>query len=283
MRIGYLAGVILALSALSIYAQEADTLTNVSLSEIVVHETARCIWTKSTPLTVEVVNSASLRNHFTGNLIQSLEHLSGIQSMDIGSRFSKPMIRGLGFNRITVTENGIKQEGQQWGADHGLEIDAFHVEQVMIHKGPSSLLYGSDAMGGVIEINQLPLPPENLFFGEAILLGKSVNGTMGGSIMAGFRKDRWYTKIRFSEQHFGDYRVPTDMVIYLTQKMPISNRRLKNTAGYERDVNVYTEYRHYRYLSQYAVSNTYQKTGFFRGPMGFRMPAGWKMMVAAGI
>lgn len=73
------------------------------------------------------------------------------------------MIRGLGFNRIAVSENGIKQEGQQWGADHGLEIDAFNVDEVRILKGPSSLLYGSDAMGGVIEI--LPLLPtkENRF------------------------------------------------------------------------------------------------------------------------
>lgn len=68
------------------------------------------------------------------------------------------MIRGLGFNRIAVSENGIKQEGQQWGADHGLEIDAFNVDEVRILKGPSSLLYGSDAMGGVIEI--LPLLPQ---------------------------------------------------------------------------------------------------------------------------
>lgn len=68
------------------------------------------------------------------------------------------MIRGLGFNRIAVSENGIKQEGQQWGADHGLEIDAFNVDEVRILKGPSSLFYGSDAMGGVIEI--LPLLPQ---------------------------------------------------------------------------------------------------------------------------
>lgn len=82
------------------------------------------------------------------------------------------MIRGLGFNRIAVSENGIKQEGQQWGADHGLEIDAFNVDEVRILKGPSSLLYGSDAMGGVIEI--LPLLPqkENRFFGEAAFIGK---------------------------------------------------------------------------------------------------------------
>ena len=62
--------------------------------------------------------------------------------MDIGSGFSKPMIRGMGFNRIGVLENGIKQEGQQWGADHGFELDAFNIGAVNVLKGPSSLLYG---------------------------------------------------------------------------------------------------------------------------------------------
>ena len=64
----------------------------------------------------------------------------------------------MGFNRISVVENGIKQEGQQWGADHGLELDAFNAGQVSIRKGPASLLYGSDAMGGAIELVPLPLP-----------------------------------------------------------------------------------------------------------------------------
>ena len=69
------------------------------------------------------------------------------------------MIRGMGFNRIAVLENGIKQEGQQWGADHGLELDAFNIGTVNVLKGPSSLLYGSDAMGGVIDV----VPPTCLW------------------------------------------------------------------------------------------------------------------------
>ena len=141
------------------------------------------------------------------------------------------MIRGLGFNRIAVSENGIKQEGQQWGADHGLEIDAFNVDEVRILKGPSSLFYGSDAMGGVIEI--LPLLPqkENRFFGEAALLGKSVNGTVGGSLMLGIEKNAWLVRVRFSEQHYGDYHVPADTIVYLTQLVPVYGHKLKTPLG----------------------------------------------------
>jgi iron complex outermembrane receptor protein len=188
--------------------------------------------------------------------------------MDIGSGFSKPMIRGMGFNRVAVTENGIKQEGQQWGSDHGLEIDAFNIERVAVRKGPSSLLYGSDAMGGVIEISVPPAPADDLLFGEASLLGKSVNGGVGGSLMLGVKKNAWYAKVRYSEQHFGDYRVPTDTVVYLTQRMPVYGRKLKNTAGHERNASLYAEYRKGGYYAGYAVSNVYQKTGFFPGAHG---------------
>ena len=72
---------------------------------------------------------------------------------------------------------------QEWGADHGLELDAFNIGAVNVLKGPSSLLYGSDAMGGVIDVVPSAVPADNRVFGDVTLLGKSVNGTVGGSLM----------------------------------------------------------------------------------------------------
>ena len=254
---------------LSVHAQEKDSIKTVELETVTITVADYTTMSKhNSALSVEVAEKDFLDRRFIGNLMQTLEHIPGIHSMDIGSGFSKPMIRGMGFNRISVTENGIKQEGQQWGSDHGIEIDAFNIERVTIRKGPASLLYGSDAMGGVIEISQLPPSFENQIFGEASLLGKSVNGTLGGSILMGIKKNRWYTKLRYSEQHFGDYKIPTDTIVYLTQKVPIYNRRLKNTAGIERNINSHTEYREGRYYSNYSIGNIYQKTGFFPGAHG---------------
>ena len=108
-------------------------------------------------------------------------------------------------------------------------------------------------MGGAIELVPLPLPAGNRLFGEASLLGKSVNGTLGGSLMLGIKKDAWYTWARYSEQHFGDYRIPTDTIVYLTQRMPVYHRRLKNTAGFERDVSWAAGFRKERYVSSYWV------------------------------
>ncbi len=268
MRIGYIPTILMFMFTLSVNAQTVDSTKIITLKEIVVHSSYEKTSNLHSTQPVEVADEKFLREYFTGNLIQTLQHIPGIHSMDIGSGFSKPMIRGLGFNRISVTENGIKQESQQWGADHGLEIDAFGVSRVSIRKGPASLLYGSDAMGGVIEITQTLPPSENQLFGEATLLGKSVNGTLGGSFMLGLKKNAWYTKLRFSEQHFGDYQVPTDTVVYLTQRLPIEGRKLKNTAGFERDLNWYSDYRKGHYYANFVISDAYQKVGFFAGAHG---------------
>ncbi|AVM52391.1 iron complex outermembrane receptor protein [Bacteroides zoogleoformans] len=268
MRIRYILGALGSFIVSSVHPQTVDSVRNISLSEVVVTETYSRARNKRTALTIDVLRKDFLNKHFTGNLAQTIGHIPGVHSMDIGMGVSKPMIRGLGFNRIAVSENGIKQEGQQWGADHGLEIDAFNVEEVQIRKGPASLLYGSDAMGGTIEILPAGIPAENRLMGEIALIGKSVNGTLGGSLMLGLKKDAWFVKVRFSEKHFGDYRVPTDTVVYLTHLMPVYDRKLKNTAGLERNANIFTSYRRKRYRSDYSVSNAYQKMGFYPGAHG---------------
>ena len=268
MRIGIISGVLGLTVVLSAHAQKSDSIKSLLLPDVVVTESYQQRQAKKSALAVDVVDQDFLRKHFTGNFMQAMENIPGVQAMDIGSGFSKPMIRGMGFNRIAVLENGIKQEGQQWGADHGLELDAFNIGTVNVLKGPSSLLYGSDAMGGVIAITSPPVPSVDMLFGDVTLLGKSVNGTLGGSFMLGIKKSFWYAQVRYSEQHFGDYRIPTDTIVYLTQKMPVYGRKLKNTAGIERNIGFFAQYQRQRYKANYSVSNVYQKTGFFPGAHG---------------
>ena len=268
MRIGIISGVLGLTVVLPAHAQKSDSIKSLLLPDVVVTESYQQRQAKKSALAVDVVDQDFLRKHFTGNFMQAMENIPGVQAMDIGSGFSKPMIRGMGFNRIAVLENGIKQEGQQWGADHGLELDAFNIGTVNVLKGPSSLLYGSDAMGGVIDITSPPVPSVDMLFGDVTLLGKSVNGTLGGSFMLRIKKSFWYAQVRYSEQHFGDYRIPTDTIVYLTQKMPVYGRKLKNTAGIERNIGFFAQYQRQRYKANYSVSNVYQKTGFFPGAHG---------------
>jgi iron complex outermembrane receptor protein len=99
--------------------------------------------------TVEV-SSEFLSEHFQPSLAKSLDAIAGVQASAIGSAMSRPAIRGLGFNRLAVVHDGIRHEGQQWGDDHGLEIDQFAIDHIEVIKGASALLYGSDAIGGVL-------------------------------------------------------------------------------------------------------------------------------------
>src|SRR5690606_40866936 len=91
-----------------------------------------------------MVSKSYMKNNRESSLMQTLEKIPGVSTITIGSGNSKPVIRGLGFNRVVVVQNGIKHQAQQWGSDHGLEIDQYGVESIEIIKGPASLLYGSE-------------------------------------------------------------------------------------------------------------------------------------------
>ena len=110
------------------------------------------------PQNVVKLDKKFIDNNFAGSLMQSLSLIPGVQAMTVGSNHSKPVIRGLGFNRLAVIENGIKHQGQQWGHEHGLEVSQFSLDEVEIIKGPAAMVYGSDALGGVISLKDNSMP-----------------------------------------------------------------------------------------------------------------------------
>jgi len=234
-----------------------------ALEEVFINSHAR----RRSSENIEKVNKKYLQEQFSGSLATSLERLPGVNASEIGAGASKPIIRGLGFNRVAVTENGIKQEGQQWGADHGLEIDAFSVEDIEIIKGVGAIEHGSDAIGGVIKIINDRVPGEGLS-GEVIGLTKSVNNTLTASTNLALRNKRFFYKIKATGSEFGDYSVPTDTIVYLNRNVPIFNNKLKNTAG--KEVNLYGQvgYLGEHYKGSLSISNVYFKSGFFPGAHG---------------
>lgn len=254
-------------SVVTVCAQNSDSLKNIRLEEVAVTGT---ILPKSVLAAQSSVfiSADEMHQHVGHSLMDALSHTEGVQAMDIGVGFSKPMIRGLGFQRIAVTENGVKQEGQQWGADHGLEIDAFHVEGVRIVKGPASVLYGSDAMGGAIEILPTPIPRRDTIAGEALFSYASVCSGVSGSVMLQMKRNRVFSKIRYTERHWADYHVPADSFTYLSMRLPISGNQLKNTAGTEHSVNALLAYKRTSFENRINLSNSYQKSGFFSGAHG---------------
>ena len=219
-------------------------------------------------LTTQTISEEFLKKNPGGTLMGALQQLPGINAITTGVSIAKPVIRGLSFNRVIVTDRGIKQEGQQWGADHGLEIDQFDPEQIEIVKGPASLQHGSDGMGGIIIINNPYLAEEGTLEGQFTGIYKSNNHLIGTSTMLKGNTGGLVYQARFSTQDFGDYRVPADNFYYNGYILPIYNDRLKNTAGKERDISGMLGIKRNWGYSTLTVSNYNQLAGIFPGAVG---------------
>ncbi len=201
------------------------------------------------------------------NLLKSIDRIPGINTINIGVGASKPVIRGLSFNRVVVAENGIKQEGQQWGGDHGLEIDGFNVDEIEILKGPAALFYGSDAMGGVLHIQQ-KIPSEDGFAFHTIQGYRSNNQAFFQSTYLAYKKKTIALQLRNTYQNYADYGVPSDNFIYNSYVLPIENQRLKNTSGREWNKMFRISFHGRNFNSFLNISHFYQKLGFFSGAFG---------------
>lgn len=239
-----------------------------TLHEVIVEDSHANARNRVSSQPMQLVNDQYLRQNLGGSLMQSLERLPGVTSIDIGSGQSKPVIRGLGFNRVVVAENGIKHEGQQWGADHGLEIDQFATNQVEIVLGPASLQYGSDAIGGVVDIKNSPLPEPYSISGSLDLTARSNNAMLGTSVGVNVRKEKLAIGMRGSYQSYADYRVPTDTVDIYGAKIGLNNQKLRNTAGNELAFQVWAGYIGRHLKSRLSLSHFKATTGFFANAHG---------------
>jgi len=117
------------------------------------------------------------------SLAESLEKITGVNTLQTGASVAKPMLHGLHSNRILILNNGVRQEGQQWGAEHAPEIDPFTAQKLSVLKGAASVKYGPEAIGGVVIASPPDLPSTPEVSGEIHAIGMS-NGRSGtGSVM----------------------------------------------------------------------------------------------------
>ena len=136
------------------------TPTPFELNEITLTGVSKATIQRKNPLPVSRLGKNDLVQNTSSNIIDAINTIPGVSQITVGAAISKPVIRGLGYNRVIVMNDGVRQEGQQWFDEFGIEIDENSVTKVEVLKGPASLSYGSDAMAGVINFLQPPSLPE---------------------------------------------------------------------------------------------------------------------------
>lgn len=207
-------------------------------------------------------------DNYRGSFATTLEALPGLSAINVGVGISKPVIRGMSSNRIIVSRNGIRMEGQQWGSDHGLEVDSYDVGQVEVVKGPHALMYGSDALGGIIRILPTPVPDKKGFSGEMTTLYKSNNNHQGLSARLSYYKGKIFAHARYTSHRFSDITVPATQFEYNGFVLPIINQNLRNTGGRENNISLELGFVGSYGITRIRYSGFHFSGGLFSGAVG---------------
>lgn len=188
--------------------------SNAMLGEVIVKGLSGNSMLKTIPSPVSYISHRDLQEHSSTNIIDAISHEPGLAQIATGGGISKPVIRGLGYNRIVVVKDGVRQEGQQWGDEHGIEIDAQSVYAARILKGPASLIYGSDAMAGVIIFEDEPILPDGKIKAEASTEYQTNNGLFAYSLHAAGNKDKKVWSFRYSDKKAHAYKNSRDGYVF---------------------------------------------------------------------
>ncbi|UMB54441.1 TonB-dependent receptor [Lutibacter sp. A64] len=159
---------------------------------------------------VEKATIAQLQNKGMLTLSEGISSLPGVSTIATGTGIGKPVIRGLRGNRVLVYSQGLRLENQQFGDEHGLGVDASSIESLEVIKGPASLLYGSDALGGVLYFNPIKFAPINSF---NISGGQTFySNTAGSSTLFSAKQsyNKWKFLVNGSHNTHSDYKTAND-------------------------------------------------------------------------
>lgn len=186
------------------------------IAEIVITGSSKATQIKKSPLAIVSINKTDIVTNLSTNIIDAIAKTPGISTVTSGPNISKPIIRGLGFNRILTLYDGIRQEGQQWGDEHGIEVDNYGIDHIELIKGPASLMYGSDALAGVVNLIPTGAGLENKISGSATTEYQTNNGMLGGSLFLTGNKNGFEYGGRISKQFAKNYKNKFDGRVYNT-------------------------------------------------------------------
>lgn len=157
---------------------------------------------------VENKKIKELQQSGAATLAEGLAKIPGVSNISTGTSIGKPVIRGLSGNRVLVYSQGVRLENQQFGEEHGLGLNDSGVESVEVIKGPASLLYGSDALGGVLYFNPEKFAKSNSYSSD--FSQKFFSNTLGSNTSFGLKSssENWKFLIRGGYNTHSDYEMP---------------------------------------------------------------------------
>lgn len=183
---------------------QTDTTIAKKLPEIEV-SSVKNTYNNKTALNISEINAAKMKEAGAFNIADGLTSIPGISQMGTGIAIAKPVIRGLYGNRLQTVYSGLRFDNQQWQDEHGLGMGDVGIERVEVIKGPASLLYGSEAVGGVVNIIEESPAEEGKIVGD--FNTKFISNTLGNSTNLGFKGNRnnknW--KVRAGYESDADY------------------------------------------------------------------------------
>ncbi|TAH00890.1 MAG: TonB-dependent receptor [Sphingobacteriales bacterium] len=188
------------------------------------------------------------------SLGEALKAIPGLSSIQTGPSISKPVIHGLHSNRVLIYNNGVRLEGQQWGSEHAPEIDPFIANQITVVKGAASVLYGSDALGGVILVEPKPLEFNKTLKGNVNLVGMSNNGMGAISTLV---EDAMGKNANFA------WRLQSTVKIAGNSKTP--DYYMQNTGFNEKNAALTFGYKGDKFNAELFASTFNTKLGIFTG------------------
>ncbi len=203
---------------------------------------------------VQILDSKALDKTRGQSLGDQLKQMNGVTTSNTGATISKPMINGMQGYRVLILNNGIRQEGQQWGNEHAPEVDPFIAQKLSVLRGASAVRYGSDAIGGVVIVEPNELPDTSGITGELNTVGFS-NGKGGvGSLQleGGFKKLKYFSwRAQGTVKQSGSIKTP--------------GYYLKNTGSEEKNFSVALVYHRKNFGLAFFYSQFNSKVGIFSG------------------
>jgi iron complex outermembrane receptor protein len=186
------------------------------LNEVVVTGSSKAVEIRRNPVPIIALNHKEIEQVPSTNIIDAIATMPGISAVTTGPNVSKPFIHGLGYNRVLTLYDGVRQEGQQWGDEHGIEVDDDDVNRIEVIKGPASLIYGSDAIAGVVNLLPAPTVPNGTIKGSVLGNFQANNGLFGGSIGLAGNSNGLVWNGRLSHKEAKDYQNKNDGRVFGT-------------------------------------------------------------------